>query len=203
MRSVVFPLIGINILVYILQTSLGAWFTENLMLVSSDVLIRPWMLFTSMFLHGSTTHLAFNMLGLLIFGPLLESLIRPRRFLTIYLAGGVFASLVSLFFYDAALGASGAVMAMIGTLIYLMPNLRILLFFIIPMPLWIAGVLWAFIDVAGFFFDNNIANAAHLAGMALGLAYAYNLKGNKNKGRNFFNKKDWNEKDVDEYLKNI
>ncbi len=201
MRSVIFPLIGLNIIVFLLQINLGSWFTELFMLDSANFLLKPWMLITSIFLHGSTTHIAFNMFGLLIFGPLLEQLIGPKRFLTIYLSGGVFASFVSLFFYEYALGASGAVMAMIGTLIFLMPNLKILLFFIIPMPLWIAGVLWAFIDVAGFFFDNNIANAAHLAGMFLGLGYGYNLKNKRKKEPEVMKKTDWDEKDVDEFLK--
>ncbi|MFT4260830.1 MAG: rhomboid family intramembrane serine protease [Candidatus Woesearchaeota archaeon] len=175
MRSVVFPIIGINILVYLIQIM---WepFTGLFLLDQSKVLMEPYRLLTSMFMHGSNSHIAFNMFGLLIFGPILEQIIGPKRFLYTYIGSGLFAGIVAAFLYPLALGASGAIFGMLGVLIMLLPNLKILLFFIIPMPLWMAGVLWVGIDVFGLFNPGSVANAAHLAGIAAGFGYGYYLK---------------------------
>ncbi len=206
LQTVVFPIIGINILMYILQLNLGVWFTENLKLVSEDVFYKPWMLLTSMFLHSldNSTHILFNMLGLLIFGPILESRIGAKRFLIIYLTSGLIAGFAAAVFYPDSLGASGAIMGMIGALIWLMPNLRILLFFIIPMPLWMAGIAWALLDIFGFFFTSGIANAAHIAGMATGLAFGYNLKqkgGRARKKIDIGSKKHLTAQELEDYMR--
>ncbi len=175
MRSVVFPIIGLNILVFLIQITFEP-FNALFILDQSRVLFEPYRILTSMFMHGSASHIAFNMFGLLIFGPILEQLIGPRRFLYLYLASGVFAGIVASMLYPMALGASGAIFGMLGTLIFLLPNLKILLFFIIPMPLWMAGILWVGLDIFGLFSEGNVANAAHLAGIALGFSYGYYLK---------------------------
>ena len=176
MRSVVLPIIGINVLVFLLQVTLGDAFTSMFILDSEKVLMQPYRLLTSMFMHGSGAHIAFNMFGLLIFGPLLEQILRPKRFLYLYIGSGLLAAVVSSFLYPLALGASGAIFGMLGALIYLMPNLKILLFFVLPMPLWIAGILWVGLDIFGIFTNNNVANEAHLVGIAAGLLYGYYIK---------------------------
>ena len=56
----------------------------------------PWQLLTYGFLHGSLTHIAFNMFGLWMFGRDLELLWGPRRFLTYYLVCVVGAGLMQL-----------------------------------------------------------------------------------------------------------
>ena len=61
-RTAVMPLIGLNVFFFILQIVLGNNFTEFFMLISSDIFTRPWILLTSMFLHGGLNHLFFNRL---------------------------------------------------------------------------------------------------------------------------------------------
>ena len=154
----------------------GGVLTELFLLDQARVWFEPWRLLTAMFLHGSPNHLFFNMFGLFIFGPILEERIGAKRFLYLYLGAGLFASLAAALLYPLSLGASGAIFGVLGALIMLLPRLQILFFFIIPMPLWVAGIVWVILDTIGLFFPTGIASAAHLAGMAIGLAVGYYIK---------------------------
>ncbi len=173
-NTVVIPLIGINIAAFIMQM-FSRTFTEMFMLVSADVFSRPWILITSMFLHGGFNHLLFNMYALLLFGTLIEQRIGKKRFLWVYFISGILASFISTFFYERALGASGAIMGILGVTIMLMPHLKVLLFFVIPMSLRTAGIIFAMIDIFGVFHSSGVANIAHLVGLACGLAFGYYL----------------------------
>jgi len=202
LKNVALSLIAVNVTVFILQQVLGNSFTEAFLLISSDIWHRPWILLTSMFLHGSFNHILFNMYGLMIFGPLLEQKIGSKRFLTIYLFSGLVAALLSSLFYARALGASGAIMGIIGALVVLMPDLRLLLFFIIPMPLWMAGIVWIAIDAWGVLVPSGVANIAHLIGMGTGMMYALYIKKEGKKYQKKFSKKDHlDEIDIEEYMK--
>ncbi len=169
-------LILINIVMFFFQVTAGDWFTEAFVLLQGSLFSEPWRILTSMFLHGSPIHLFFNMYVLFIFGSLVESRIGTKRFLGVYFAAGILAGILGSFLYPAALGASGAVMGVIGMVILLMPNLQVLLFFIIPMSMRTLGILIVLIDLLGLFgfqvFGPNIAHAAHLAGLAVGFGYA-------------------------------
>lgn len=182
--SVVMILVIINIILFMVQITIPA-FTQYFILDSSQILSRPWTLLTAMFLHGSFSHLFFNMYALLLFGSLLERKIGSKRFVYLYLILGVIVSAISTLFYERMLGASGAIMGVIGTLIVLMPRLKLLFLFVIPMNLWVAGVVWFLLDFFGIFIPSNVANIAHLVGMILGLAYGYYLY---RKRKKFFKK---------------
>lgn len=200
-KSIVLPLILLNIAVFIIEAILGNRFIESFIL-APDIFSRPWILLTHMFLHANVNHILLNMYMLLIFGPLLEQRIGAKRFLSVYLASGIIAGVLSSFFYQRALGASAAIMGMIGVLIILMPNLKLLLFFIIPMPLWLVGIIYALLDIFGVFFPSGVGNIAHLTGMAIGLFYGLYLKKEKRKfDRKFHSKRHLEKDDVDEYLK--
>jgi uncharacterized protein len=207
-KQAVIPLLIINIGIFIVQLIAGDAFTNAFLLIPKDIFARPWILITHMFLHGGFWHLFFNMYVLFMFGPLLEQKIGPKRFLTVYFLSGIIAglgySLVYLIFRpeQGALGASGAIMGMLGALIMVMPDLKLLLFFIIPMPLWVAGIIIALIDFFGLFFPSDIANLAHLFGMAVGLLYGLSLRRRKKQAVKKFNAKTYLEDDdIEEYLK--
>ena len=201
-RTAVIPLAVVNVIIFLLQIILGTNFTNSFILVSSDVFTRPWILLTSMFLHAGINHILFNMYALLIFGQILEQRIGAKRFLFVYLLSGLIAAFLSSFFYERALGASGAIMGVIGALIILMPNLRLLLFFAVPMPLWTAGIIYAAIDLFGIFFPSGIGNIAHLVGMGCGLLYGLYLKKQTKKFyKKFISKKHLESEDVEDYLK--
>jgi len=206
-RSVVLPLVIVNVVIFLLQILLGQWFTDAFLLNANDWFLRPWILLTSAFLHGGVWHLAFNMYALFIFGPLIEQRIGPKRFLIVYLIAAVLAGFGSTFFYERALGASGAVMAVLGLAIVLLPHLRVLFFFFIPMSLRTAGIIFALLDLAGVFGYGvpGIANIAHLVGLAIGVGYGiYLIKQKKKHTRKFSGPRqtiELSKDDVDHYFK--
>ncbi|MBS3136259.1 rhomboid family intramembrane serine protease [Candidatus Woesearchaeota archaeon] len=187
---------------FMLQLALGETFTSLLLLNSEKVLTWPWILLTHMFLHGSLNHLLFNAYGIFLFGTILEERIGSKRLLLIYIVSGIIAGFFSSFFYHYSLGASAGLMALIGVLIVLMPNLQLLLFFFVPMPLWMAGIIWAAIDVFGILFPGGVANIAHLIGLGIGIAYGLYLKGKKNEYMKRFAAKSHLDKgDIEDYIK--
>ncbi|MFW6378735.1 MAG: rhomboid family intramembrane serine protease [Nanoarchaeota archaeon] len=179
MRNITGKLLGINITLFLLQAIIGDSFTEALLLSSQNVLAEPWTVVTAMFLHGGFMHLLFNMYALMIFGSLVERKIGSKRFFWTYMISGVIASIIFAIATPAgkAVGASGAIMAVLGLVIMLMPNLQVLLFFAIPMSMRTAGIIFALIDLVGFVSGGTgIAHIAHLAGLACGLGVGYYLK---------------------------
>jgi membrane associated rhomboid family serine protease len=78
-----------------------------------------WRLVTSMFVHSGMLHLLVNVAGLASIGLILERLVGRLTFAAVYLAAGVFVSLVSLSVYPMAVdaGASGAIFGLYGLLL--------------------------------------------------------------------------------------
>jgi membrane associated rhomboid family serine protease len=213
-QSFVIPLIFVNFLMFLFQIVLGQGFTDSLVLNKGDLFIRPWTLLTSMFLHGGVWHIVFNMYALLIFGPLLEQRIGPKRFILAYIGTGLLAGIIASevarvcdflplpgnFCFQSALGASGAILGIIGVTIVLLPNLGILLFFVIPMPLWMFGIVIALVDLLGI--TPGVASAAHLAGLGAGVLYGLHLRGQKKEFHKKFKQKfELDDEDIEEYLK--
>ncbi|WP_313692743.1 rhomboid family intramembrane serine protease [Halorarum halobium] len=152
-----------------------------------------WAWFTSIFAHGGFTHIVFNSIVLYFFGPVVERRLGSKRFAALFLVSGALAGLAqvgaTLYMTGGALprspgvvGASGAIMAVMGLLTVLRPNLKVYLYFIIPMPLWVLTIGFAAFSIfagLGTFGNGNVANWAHLAGMAIGLAYGAVVKGER------------------------
>jgi membrane associated rhomboid family serine protease len=78
-----------------------------------------WRLMTSMFVHSGMLHLLVNVAGLVPIGLILERLVGRLTFGAVYVAAGVFASLVSLSIFPLAVsvGASGAIFGLYGLLL--------------------------------------------------------------------------------------
>jgi len=171
---IVFVLVGICIAAFIAQTVIPG-FTGLFVLVSAQVLERPWTLVTAIFLHGDLGHLLFNMFALTLFGAILESIVGRKKFLLIFFVGGVIASIGSIFLYKAALGASGAIFAILGTLAILRPKMQVWVSFV-PMPMIVAAAVWAIGDFIGLFVPSGIANLAHLVGLGFGIGSGLYLR---------------------------
>ncbi len=80
-----------------------------------------WRLFTSMFLHASLVHLLVNMYSLNILGRQIETFLGKTKFIIIYLVSGLCGSLLSIATMDSniiAVGASGAIFGLAGSLLY-------------------------------------------------------------------------------------
>lgn len=164
----------ICITIFLLQLTILP-LTDEMALVSADVLYRPWTIITSMFAHGGFPHLFYNMFALFLFGLILESIIGSKKLLLIYFSAGIAGSVASLPFYTATLGASGAIFGILGALAILRPRMIVYVSFV-PMPIIVAVAVWAAIDLLGFLAPTGIANAAHLAGLAIGLLAGLYLK---------------------------
>jgi membrane associated rhomboid family serine protease len=179
-------LIGINVVVFILQMatsqssrSLGP-VTDALILDVDRVLGGEiWRLLTYAFLHETSTpwHILFNMLFLWWFGSDVEDLYGPREFLAIYLVSAVLGGVVYVLTNLSGgycLGASGAVTCVMVLCALHYPSRVILLFFVLPVPIWIFVVFMVAKDAFAFFGgrgDNGVAVAVHLAGALFGFVY--------------------------------
>jgi rhomboid protease GluP len=130
-----------------------------------------WRLVTAMFLHGGLLHIGFNMWCLVDLGPEAESLFSVQKFIVLYLVTGVFGFIVSLFWspFGLSIGASGAIVGLIGILIgasyhhgQLGKAYR--------SELW----KWVIYIVAMMLIPGlGIDNAAHFGGLAAGLVLGY------------------------------
>jgi rhomboid protease GluP len=77
-----------------------------------------WRWVTACFLHGGLLHIGFNMWALYDIGPLVESFYGGAKFLTIYLLTGIVGYIVSGYFSGgASLGASGAILGLLGAML--------------------------------------------------------------------------------------
>ena len=149
---------AIMVAIFLAQISVEG-FTDSFVLVSSDAAERPWTLVTSMFLHGGVTHLLSNLFALLLFGTIFESIVARTRFLLLYFSAGIVASLATLHFYEASLGASGAIFGVLGALAVIRPKMTVWVMGI-PMPMLAAAGVWLAIDLLGMLAPSRTANAA-------------------------------------------
>ena len=81
-----------------------------------------WRLLTATVLHAHLPHLIFNMIALLMVGPIVERLVGRRAFVAFYVACGLAGSAAGLWAHPfrVAVGASGAILGMYGMLVGLM-----------------------------------------------------------------------------------
>jgi len=87
----------INVFVFALPQLMGTseYFTEILGLHHVDSpKFQVWQWFTHMFVHSGFNHILFNMLGLVVFGPMLESVWGSNRFMIFYLICGLGAGML-------------------------------------------------------------------------------------------------------------
>ncbi len=133
---------------------------------------RPWTFITAMFMHADITHLFFNMFALLMFGLILENFIGSTRYAIIYFVSGIAGSVGYILTASSSLipavGASGAIYGIMGTLAVLMPFQMVWVFGFFPLPMVVASVFWVLSGFLGLFAPGNIAHGSHLAGLFVG-----------------------------------
>ena len=155
-----------------------------------------WTLVTHFFMHGGFFHLFINMFILFSLGSLMEKIIGRKRFLAFYLVAGLVAGLLFVVLSGlfgatkigaaifgspdvAAVGASGAIFAIAGLFVILLPKVRFAIiflpFFSLPGYIMIPVVL-ALTWVASSATGLPIGNVAHLGGFLAGLVYGLYLK---------------------------
>src|SRR5690606_10461633 len=132
---------------------------------------------SSAFLHADIMHLAFNMLTLFFFAPVVIDHLGALSFILIYFGSLIFGSLLTLLFHKddysyRAIGASGAVTGVLYSAILLQPEMSLYLFFIpIPIPAYIVGIGYLLYSIYGMRAKNdNIGHTAHFGGAIGGYA---------------------------------
>ena len=127
-------------------------------------------MFSSAFLHADIGHLFFNMLTLFFFAPVVIAYMGELSFLLVYFASLLFGSLLTLLLHKddynyRAIGASGAVTGGLYSAILLQPDMMLGIFFVIPMPAYIFGILYLLYSIYGMRAKNdNIGHTAHFGG---------------------------------------
>ncbi|MCK8142937.1 rhomboid family intramembrane serine protease [Flavobacterium sp. I-SCBP12n] len=125
---------------------------------------------SSGFLHVDITHLIFNMMTLFFFAPVVINLMGSFSFVLIYFGSLIFGSLLTMAFHKEdygyrAVGASGAVTGVLYSAILLQPDMMLGIFFIIPMPAYLFGILYLLYSIYGMRAKNdNIGHTAHFGG---------------------------------------
>jgi len=171
---------------------------NNFALKSTNILQGKylWSLITHIFVHGSFVHLFVNMFVLFSLGSLCEKIIGRKRFLWFYLVSGLFAGGLSVvltgYFGNTEfgsrvfgspdiymVGASGAIFAIAGLYVILLPKLRFSIiffpFFSLPAYIMIPAVLFIMWGLSAIF-SWPIGNVAHFGGFLAGIVYGYYLK---------------------------
>ena len=124
-------IIGANVLVFLSELAGGDAFVNRWSLVPADIVAgRNWItILTSMFMHAGWIHIIGNMLFFWVFGPEIEDVMGPVRYLVFYLLGGLAATVAQVAIDPAStvpnLGASGAIAAVMGAFIITYPHDRI------------------------------------------------------------------------------
>jgi rhomboid protease GluP len=183
-RSVTSVLLGSNVIMFAVELALGSA-TSIGVLVALGAMVpsliaegQYWRLITSMFLHVGVLHLVLNLYVLYLFGHVLESVLGSARFAAVYFITGFWGSAASFAFGDenrVAAGASGAIFGLLGA--WLAYNWRRRRLSVaaqgnIRVALVLIGVnLVLGVAVRG------IDNAAHLGGLAAGLAAGLAVEG--------------------------
>ena len=149
-----------------------------------------WTWIFSIFAHSpfSYGHIIVNSIALYFFGPSVERYLGTKKFFYLFIFSGILAALSQIGANlltttpGFVLGASGAIMAIMGFLTVLNPNLRVYLYFFLPLPLWILTIGFAIISVflisVGGFGAGGVAQLAHIVGLLIGIVYGERFKRN-------------------------
>lgn len=201
LQNIVGKFIYANVGVYIIVVLIGVFsvllnagdagrmFVRFFELPSSltQLLCRPWSLFTYMFLHEHFMHILWNMIALYVFGKIFIDFYSLRHFVGTYLIGGLFGGVAfvlsyNLFPYFAPyvgnsylIGASASVLAIVVASAVRNPDYRINLLLVGSVKLSTFAIVTVVISVFMLAGNNAGGNFAHLGGAVAGWLVAYML----------------------------
>jgi membrane associated rhomboid family serine protease len=177
-------LIAVNAVVFCLELFGGEPFVTRWSEVPADIVAgHHWInVLTAMFMHGSWSHILGNMVFLWAFGPEVEDLMQPSRYLVFYLLGGLAASFAQVVADPSStvpnLGASGAIAAVMGAFLVTYPRDRIrslLMIFVFVRVTYIPAAL-----LIGVWFLTQLIDLGRVAKVPQpggGVAYAAHVGG--------------------------
>jgi rhomboid protease GluP len=179
-RSTLTPttfLVAVNVLVYVYTSVVGGNFIQTEYSVlrqfgqyNVNVLSGAyWQLLTSIFVHVDISHIALNMLFLIIFGLRAEELFTTEEYFSVYMLSGLSGSLLTLFLMSpntVSAGASGAIFGMYGAgIIYMRKTFGQSI---------IGALMYAFLLLI-LSTGAGVNIIAHFGGLAAGLIIGYAL----------------------------
>jgi membrane associated rhomboid family serine protease len=170
MNTILIAIIIINVLISFKGFNDQSFFRKYEFHMGSVRAGEQIRLISSGFLHADIAHLAFNMITLYFFAPVVISHLGSLSFVIIYFGSLVFGSLLTILFHKddynyRAIGASGAVTGVLYSAILLQPDMMLGIFFIIPMPAYLFGILYLLYSIYGMRAKNdNIGHTAHFGG---------------------------------------
>ncbi len=144
-------------------------------------------LMSSMFLHANIMHIVGNMWFLYLFGFAVEGRLRTLKFLVLYLLSGMAGSALQLAVLSSSpntpnLGASGAIMGVVGAAMYLFPHAQVTIlwrFSTYDWPMWGVGLYFLGFDIlwgALFMGGDGVGHFAHIGGAVAGVLIAICLR---------------------------
>lgn len=181
-------LIFFCVMVFILQNESTVW---SFAMIPEKALSGEWYrMLTSVFLHGSISHLLGNMYFLWIFGRTLDDGLGWKKYLPIFIVGGIVANIfhmATVMDKDIpALGASGAISAVVGAYLILFPKLKIRISLVsvargfrravTSVPGWYYIIGWTIMNLFFILLAGNqnapIGYWAHIGGIVTGIVFA-------------------------------
>lgn len=181
----------VNLLYWLFQVKTETAFLSpltRLLAIPADLnhlLIKPWTLFTYMFLHEGFFHLFFNMLVLFFGGQIFLQYLSSRKLLSTYIFGGLTGAFFYVLAYNifpvfygvaqvsVALGASASVLAILVAAATYVPQYTVNLVLIGPVKLKYLAIVFVVLDFFSIQGNNPGGHIAHLGGALWGFLYIY------------------------------
>lgn len=201
MANIVVKIIAINVAVFLLfliipwilnVTSFYAkgWFVLPAKWI--ELLQQPWSLITYQFLHVDFWHIFWNMMVLYFFGNIVLNIFTEKRFLTVYILGGIAGGILFAVAYNLfpvlqgssayLQGASASVMAIMIFMATYRPNTEVRLL-VFNVKLWHIGIVLVLMDLIQIPASQNAGGLiSHLGGAIFGYIYAQQLAKGKDIG---------------------
>jgi membrane associated rhomboid family serine protease len=193
MPPITTALIVANVAIYLLQQVMpgligpfALWPLDAARMTGGHVSFQPWQMVTYAFMHGSLTHLLFNMFALYMFGSAMEQVVGPKRYVNYYFVCVITAAIAQLAVSRMVgeiyptVGASGGVFGLLLAYAVYFPRNRVMLLFPpIPMPARVFVAVYAALElvlgVTGS--QSGVAHFAHLGGLVGGAAMLWFWRG--------------------------
>lgn len=138
-----------------------------------------WRLISHQFMHGSLSHLFFNMYALIYIGLMIENKLGSKQFFVTYMCSGICGGLVSILFHvqGSMIGASGAIMGLFGAFVALLISKTFEKS--AKKALLISTLIVVAIMLLNGLRGEKVDNAAHIGGLVSGFIICYLLFNNK------------------------
>jgi membrane associated rhomboid family serine protease len=214
-RNIITNIIMVNVLIFLILAILDRLSSVETSLHDSIIqffsmptdrwklLYRPWAIVTSGFLHDGFFHVFWNMLAFYWFGRIVNDLVGHKKTIVIYVMSVIFGNIFFLFFFNFishnnsflgnyVLGASAAVMGMLGCSAYLAPNYIFNLLLFGKVKLKHIAIAIFLLEIIGILQESNVGgHISNIGGFAFGLFYAFQSRNRARKQ---------NENDIKRYL---